>query len=455
MQVFLNAAEAASIQSQLPELRTRFGSAQASPDERVSACTEAARLYGRLGLTDRAADWLRAAANVSEDSLSSHVFYRYHAVASWLWLDRGDGQAAARSLDCLKRGTVSSLEDERLVLAGAVRLALLQSPFDAFAPLERAFRHLRSHPSPLWLCRLLLWRARWLSLQGRTDEILPTVKKALAEALKAGDLEAELQCLLALAQVPGLSKSKALRATRTALEKALAAEVPAAAAQAHWVLSRLTAGQKESESSLAFQAFFDEDQGLKDRAGLWDRLARDEDARVFEESGRGQRRREAELLAAIAGKLSAEPDLSRSLEGVYQPVRSLMAADVFGIALWAPDQAALDYALFIEDGRRTRVGLIPVDSTRSLGAWCFRARKAVRINDIDREYGNYLKELSRLSEHRPKSMLFQPLLSDGDILGIVTVQSFLRDAYGPEAEAHLAVVAACVALRLQGRSRSV
>jgi transcriptional regulator with GAF, ATPase, and Fis domain len=239
-----------------------------------------------------------------------------------------------------------------------------------------------------------------------------------------------------------------------ALAKAQSCEVPVAVVEAQWTLSRLTAGPRETEASRLFHAFFEDNRSLDAVLGQWDRAARDADVRLLEAAGQDKRRRDAELLASIVGRVASDADLSRSLDELYQSLRTLMASDVFGIALWAPEQKALDYALFIEEGRRTRVGLIPVDSTRSLGAWCFRSQKAVRINDIDREYGGYLKELSRLADHRPKSMLFQPLLAEGRALGIVTVQSFARDAYGSEDEANLAVIAACVSLRIQVGSLS-
>lgn len=453
MKPFLTLAGAEEILSQLPSLRQCYGSDTASSEQRAVAALDLVEGYGRLHLFDRAIDWLEALSPPSEDEWGPWLVRRYYLVAASAWLDRQEAVVAARYLEKV-RGLDLSLDQERSLLALTVRHSLLFQSADSFAPLERAFRHLRHHPDARWLARFLLWRAQWQVSQTRTEEAQATLKKALTEAEGVGALDLQLEAWLALATLPGLGRTKAVRAARTALAKAQSGDIPAAEAEALRVLSELTSSPKETESSRLFRNYFTGLRALEQRLARWDRLSGDEDRKVLEAADQDRRRRDADLLASIVGRLAHHPDLSRSLDDLYQPLRRLMAADVFGIALWVAEQNVLDYALFMEEGLRTRVGLIPVDSERSLGAWCFRTRKSVRINDIDKEYSGYLKELSRLADHRPKSMLFQPLVFEDQPLGIITVQAFSRDAYGPEAESQLAVIASCVSLRLQVGPRS-
>lgn len=453
MPPYLTAAQAAEQQTRLAGFRTVYSSESAPVDERLSACCDLVQAYQRLGLGDRAADWVRWGASLCDESAPHGLQARYHLLCASVWLDREDWLSASLSLERLSTLRPVGVEQEREWLAAQVQLAL-GSGGEPFAPLEKAFRHLRHHPSPFWAAAFWGWKGRWLAAQDRLDEASLAFKRALVEAERSQDVGAILLALLDGAESPGAVKAKALRAAKAAVELADGADVPGARARAQALVSRLTGGRKESESSLAFQASFAADREESHRRARMDREAREADLEILEASRQGRRHREAQTLASIASRLASEEDLSHCLDALYLSLRTLMAADVFGIALLSEGGEALDYSLFIEEGRRTRVGLIPVQSPRSLGAWCFRERKSVRVNDIDREYALYLKELSKLSEHRPKSMLFQPLVAGKEAVGIITVQAFAKGAYGPEAEAQLAVVAACVSLRLQSPKRS-
>jgi len=260
-------------------------------------------------------------------------------------------------------------------------------------------------------------------------------------------LEAQLEA----AGMSGRSKAAALAGQ--ALDRAVAEDLPAAEAAAGALLSRWAG--KPAEALERFRASVDADRRGADRHAAWDREAREADRPLLEELEAEGRTWDARLLAGIAEALTRPSSLAAALDAVYPPLRRLLSADIFGVALWLPDRRALDYALFIEDGVRTRVGMIPVDSPRSLGAWCFREGRPVRINDIDREYGQYLKELSRLTDHQPKSMLFLPLTAHGSCWGIATVQAFGRHAYGPEELARFTVVAGLLSLRIYGLDRSL
>lgn len=447
MKPFLTTTESADLASRLSDLRNRFSSA-ATPTERVLWGSTLADHYLRLGLLDGAADWLRAVQPFLDDAVPAATLRLYHLAALELWLEQGDAVSASRVLEQLRPLVSGDPEAERAVFTAAVRLALLRPSAQPFAALEKAFRHLRVHPSPSWGAFLWQAKAEWLERQGRNDEVQHCLKKAVNEALKSGHPSVEVSAWIALARAPSTPRAKAQRAAKSALERASGAELPLGVVEAEACLSELTRG-RESESSLLFRRSAEGALHLSRQHSQRERETREADARLFEASSQTRRLLEAQLLAALAGIVSSGGDLARTLDAVYPSLRSLMPADIFGVALWDPGQRALDYAFFIEEGRRTRVGLIPIDSPRSLGAWCFRQQRALRIDDIDRDYSTYLKELSRLSDHRPKSMLFQPLRGLSGPLGIVSVQAFSRHSYGVEDEAYLAVLASCLALRIQ------
>ena len=452
MSPYLSRTVLENLFSGLPAMRLRYRSALDGGDP-TSAALDLAETYRQLELGERAQGWVRVAESHAGSDAGGAQAFRLAAEAGLLAQALDDAPATARAVDRLKALEGLGLDEVRVVLALQVRQSLAFAPGEAFAPLERAFRHLRHHPSSLWAARFLRWRAQWFDQQHREEEAYTSAKKALLQAQAAGDGAEELACLLLLAGGGFTPRPKALRAAQSAVELAREGEYPSAGLEASLVLSRLGAGPRDSEALKTYRTAMDQQMDLEKRRRSWDRESRRDDSTLLDVSDEGRRVQDAQKIAGIASILCRGQDLARSLDEAYPLVCQLMAADIFGVALWEPGQGALDYAFFIEEGRRTRVGLIPIGSPRSLGAWCFRHRKPVRVNDIDGEYRSYLKELSKLAEHRPKAMLFQPLVCDRGLLGIVTAQSFSRDAYDAASEAHLAVVAAVLSLRLQSEGR--
>ena len=71
--------------------------------------------------------------------------------------------------------------------------------------------------------------------------------------------------------------------------------------------------------------------------------------------------------------------------------------------------------------------------------WCIENRKPVFINDVTREYARYISEYEepgagRLLENgsvsaAPLSLIYLPLISHDRVLGIITIQSYQKNAY--------------------------
>jgi len=402
--------------------------------------------YRRLGLGARALEWVRRWPGEGREF--GRPTGRWWLEAAWVHRDAGDLERAQRCLEAWGLEPEADLDPCPAWELQAV-LALDRTPAEAFAPLERALRHLRKFPSTPWLVRFSLLRVRWFLAQGRGPEASALARRTLALARTDEDPLGELEVLAVLATEPGASRAKARRAAQAVEEAADRLEVPEARVWALGLLASEELWEKEVEGLRAYRRWR-EALGLeaRDREAL-DRRCQDLDRAFLARRDEVRRLQASGRMADLARSLAVIPTLAQALDSLYGPLGDLMAADIFGVALWVPEKRCLDYALFLEQGHRTSVGLIPVDSRRSLGAWCFRHGEGLRVDDIDLEYSRYLQELSQLADHRPKSMLFEPLVTDRGVVGVVTVQAFARGAYGPEAQARLRILASLVALRLQ------
>lgn len=426
------------------DARTRWAEA-AHTGGRREAALALAQGYLRWGLGERAAPWVAVVARLEAEEPTLEPWAPL--LEAWQTLVAANRSSAAASLARLGLGPVHS---QALAAELSVGLTLLARPEDGFAALERALRVLRRESEPLSWARVLLEKGRWLIEAGRGKEATVPLRRAQTLALEAQRVGWSLEAAWWLAV--GGGKTRAATAVLKVLEAARAAAEPVTAARA----CRFLADQASRPA--AALAYFREAVDWEARAALrrerWSAEAAEADGELLRSFEDERRSGEARHLARLSHILSRSGGLAEVLDAVYPVLQRLVPADIFGVALWVPDRKVLDYAYFLEAGVRTRVGTIGLDSPRSLGAWCFRERQPVRINDIDREYGRYLKERSQLSEHQPQSMLFLPLEAAGERLGIVTAQSFGRHAYGPDELNRLTVVAGLLALRLYGWGRS-
>jgi len=115
-----------------------------------------------------------------------------------------------------------------------------------------------------------------------------------------------------------------------------------------------------------------------------------------------------------------------------------MEASVFGIGIFIPEEESIDYRMAIEDGRRYTPYRRKMDNKNQLPVWCIENNKEVFINNVRKEYTNYISEYTEVDHARlddgskfksPVSLIYLPLTVEEKVIGLITVQSFREDAY--------------------------
>ncbi|RSZ61136.1 GAF domain-containing protein [Massilia atriviolacea] len=155
-----------------------------------------------------------------------------------------------------------------------------------------------------------------------------------------------------------------------------------------------------------------------------------------------QAHRNIALLSDIGRKLTAKLDSESIMLMLYAHVNELMDASVFGIGLYRPDRASIDYPFAIEGGKRYSPYSRSMDDPNQLAVWCIVNESDVFINNLEREYRSYISDLSLTSseEHLgtledgslptpPRSLLYVPIAVNGRMLGVVSVHSYVENAY--------------------------
>jgi signal transduction histidine kinase/CheY-like chemotaxis protein len=152
-----------------------------------------------------------------------------------------------------------------------------------------------------------------------------------------------------------------------------------------------------------------------------------------------------EMLSEIGREITASLDLDTILFKLYERVNQFVDASIFGVGLYRPDKHLIEYSLAIENGKRYAPYTRSTDDKNQFAVWCIDHRKPILINDVDAQSSEYIPHY----EHRgwtlddgsraqpPKSMIYLPLVAADRVLGVLSIQSFKKNAY---TEQHLSLL---------------
>ena len=156
-------------------------------------------------------------------------------------------------------------------------------------------------------------------------------------------------------------------------------------------------------------------------------------------------KKNVELLSVMGREITASLDFDTIFGTLYERVNQLADADVFGVGLYHPEQKQIEYRLAIEKGKRYAPYTRDTTDHEQLPVWCIEHREPVFINDLPAEYHRYISKYRPTSQlledgtmsQEPQSVIYLPLTASDRVLGIITIQSFEKNAY---TEHHLNVM---------------
>ena len=152
-----------------------------------------------------------------------------------------------------------------------------------------------------------------------------------------------------------------------------------------------------------------------------------------------------ELLSEIGKEITASLDLNTILFKLYERVNQIVDASIFGVGLYKPEKHLIEYSLAIEDGKRYAHYTRSTDDKNQFAVWCLENRQPILINDVDAESHRYIQHYQHSGGQLvdgsvakpPVSMIYLPLVAQEHVLGVLSIQSFKKNAY---TEAHLSLL---------------
>lgn len=134
----------------------------------------------------------------------------------------------------------------------------------------------------------------------------------------------------------------------------------------------------------------------------------------------------------VVGKeIISTTDFDSIFKTLHEKVGQLMNADCFSVRIYHKERREIDYRYLMEKGERKTPLSVSMDDLDNYSVWCVTHNKEIFINDNLNEYHKFTKKIVVPSGEMPNSLLFCPLTIGDRVTGVITVQSFEKNAYTP------------------------
>ena len=144
-----------------------------------------------------------------------------------------------------------------------------------------------------------------------------------------------------------------------------------------------------------------------------------------------------ELLGEIGREITASLDLNTILFKLYERVNQIVDASIFGVGLYRPEKRLIEYSLAVENGKRYAPYTRSTNDKNQFAVWCIDHRRPILINDVLTESAKYIPSYAHTTRaledgslaQPPASMIYLPLVAQERVLGVLSIQSFKKNAY--------------------------
>ena len=136
------------------------------------------------------------------------------------------------------------------------------------------------------------------------------------------------------------------------------------------------------------------------------------------------------ILNDVADLITPELSLEDIIATVYLNVNHLIDAFQFAVGIYNEKEEVISYKGMIEDGKRIPDFSVDAFADNRFASWCIRNDREIFMNDIESEYGKYLKyKPIPLAGSDPKAALYVPLKLHNKVVGLITVRTIRKNMY--------------------------
>jgi len=135
-------------------------------------------------------------------------------------------------------------------------------------------------------------------------------------------------------------------------------------------------------------------------------------------------------LSEIGKKITSTLNFDLIQNIVYEHVNSLLDATSFLIMIYNPEAKKLECKLSIEKGEKLPSFEISMEEKNRFAVWCVENAAPVFMNDVENEYMRYVPNRAKpKAGETVASLIYLPIMIENRVLGIISAQSFKKNAY--------------------------
>jgi signal transduction histidine kinase/ligand-binding sensor domain-containing protein len=143
-----------------------------------------------------------------------------------------------------------------------------------------------------------------------------------------------------------------------------------------------------------------------------------------------ERRKNIELIGEIGKEITRSLSIENIIDTVYNHVNKLMDSSVFGIGIYNKPNNRLEFPATKEKGSVLPAYSYSVEDNTRPASWCFRNQKEIFSNDFENDHHNYVEFVPpTIQGDATQSIVYLPLFNKEKIIGVLTAQSFSKNAY--------------------------
>lgn len=159
------------------------------------------------------------------------------------------------------------------------------------------------------------------------------------------------------------------------------------------------------------------------------------------------------LLADIGREISSSINFELVNESIYKKLNELMDASIFGVGIYDHKHQLIKYNNVIEDGKIIEPYTRNTSNNKQFAVKCIESKSILLSNDTSSEQSNVV-DTNRILEHTNRtksalSVLYIPLLTADKVIGLISVQSYQKNAYNQHHIDMLSTIASYVVVAIE------
>lgn len=135
-------------------------------------------------------------------------------------------------------------------------------------------------------------------------------------------------------------------------------------------------------------------------------------------------------LSNLGKKIISLLSIEQIIQTTYQILKDIMDSDGFGIGIYSKENNTLFFPVYIEKGEHLASLQMDLNDNNRLASVCFNKDVEVVINEFEKEVGKYVQHTYQpIAGQATQSIIYLPIKSGDKKLGVITLQSFTKNAF--------------------------